>query len=559
MLKRTVRLPLWFLVLFCILPGRAIVQAQPTHAAPQPPGPIRSLLAEWGRSLKPFARDRNTVVFTTSLEQCTGCCSSAINDIVRALEGAGMNANIVVLVGARFPEEVATVRRLFKHPNVVADAGGTGWAALGAPRDVPCLYLLSPGGGVLFRWDDVQHNLFLPTMVNALRWTFQAPRAIRPAAEVKLAEAKDARVLDAYSPFSDGRSVTFVDPRAGLIHRFSVTDGRALSTVSLPDTASLRFRRPTDNPDYWKMLQEHYSPLHRLYAVGPNVATGGQLVLGEFHTGYDSTLMGDGRKRIDLLKAMCVGEMAGGQLGALRAYAVPSGYVVPPVVADSAGRFIAPYQWDTGRMQISTQERLDSGYVLARSSPATATFEPLAPLRELGVRLGTTLDPVMSVLPCAGANGSLFFYDEVNTILCRLDTVDGGPGMRIVPLWNGAAFKGAAVNAAISHVELLPRLADGASPAAPEPVTALEDRSVHGLATDGAHLDIVAVQTINDRDLVTVRRARADGTIIDEVAFSRAKDSPVSAYPIGYRDGMLMVLVKWEKARWIITSLRLPE
>lgn len=515
---------------------------------------LRDALGGWSRAFKGFSRARPTVVFTSSLAQCAGCCASAVNGVLGLIEGAGWDANIVVLIATDQPEEVGAVRRLFKHPNVIADVNRRTWKALRAREDVPCVYVLSASGEVLARRPDIQHRYVDVAALNALRWRGGAPREIRPEWAVKLAESKENVVLDTYSPSLNGDLLTFVDPRAGAMYTFNVRDGKVRARFVLEDSVALRFQRPEDNPIVWKSMFEHISQINLPYAA---VRGGGDtlLLLGMFHTGYDPMGEIGGRKHYRFRKQLCIATVLGDRVLTVRPCVESVGSLMPPFAFGPGRDVVGAYEWYGGTGNPTPRMVHDSGSVLGRTvpsatEPSASVFHPMLSIARLERSLGESIRPDLSVIPCVRASGDYVFFDATNELLCRY--VEASDSVTV--LWNGAvpaeadreATRGSQIRQAMPN-EIVEESTEEAT----------NDRTVFGVASEGPYVDVVAVQTIGRRDVVVVRRVALDGRIIEEVSVSRNGDAAVSAYPAGYRAGCLQLLVKWKRARWYITGVRL--
>ncbi|MBS1914607.1 MAG: hypothetical protein JST22_21670 [Bacteroidetes bacterium] len=539
------------LVLLLIVPCDIRAQSRAKHAGRDN---ARTVLTEWKKALKPFNPAAPTIAFTTTTEQCSGCCASAINDIVRQIDAQQWKVNVVVLVGTEYPEEIAAVRKLFNPPNIIPDRSERTSIALGARQDTPCMIVIAADGTILYRWSDIQHNYVSSAVVSALRWKVQPPATIRPAWEVRIAEAKENIILAAQSPNCVGDDLFFVDPRPNVIYDYSVVSGHLQRTFEIPDTVTFRFKRPADNPQYWTSVREHYAPLVKVeYATRPK-GSDTLRVLASFHTRYDSSTMPDGKKLVMWRREQCATSIQAGNVLGIQVIKESAGYISPEIVVDSVGNFIGPYTWDDGRDQLTKEVRHDSGFVLARSSSSGAKFIPMVSFHDLEQQVKARLNPVIDPLICAGRSDTLYFFDEVNGILCR---VTGGaapskPGL--IPLWNGTALLSVAAVAKADTVALLPHAVPDIvhSDLTPTSLDAV------GLSYGEGRLDLVSIEEIGPRKQsnVVVHSCALDGKITSEVAFARAGDEAVEASPIGYRDGCLMVLVKWKKARWIITGVR---
>jgi len=83
-------------------------------------------------------------------------------EITRAIEGYGLDADVLVVVAADADGEGLALRDRFIATNVSEDTRGITTAELRADGTLPDMYVIDPTGTVTAHFRDIQHNNVIP-------------------------------------------------------------------------------------------------------------------------------------------------------------------------------------------------------------------------------------------------------------------------------------------------------------------------------------------------------------------------------------------------------------
>lgn len=497
---------------------------------------VGAALQQWRKKAATFDTAKPTLLFTTSIMGCAGCCASAINHMIGVAGAAGIDANILVVVATPIPREGLAMRKLFKTRNVAEDADNVLSSVFHTNGLLPDLYVLDAGDRVLHRHQDLQHNYLEDS---TLRRYLPIPERNRGDTVslhsfIQLQEDDDHIIGDIRSVHMDtgSRTLEFLETRQNAIYRFGVDSGQLMAVYPVDSSIAWHFKKPGDRDDWWADLAEAYQPLVKYDGI-IHRGNDTSYVLAELFTHYTATIDSTGEKprtNIRWEKGLCVLKVADGR--ALSVDTVETSPWYPYGEAIALGNdILSAGLWGGSLMEyVDPQHANDSLYTFVLISNGDYRIKPIVRTTELQALSGRTFNRRYRGLMCSSSNGELFYISKGNGIFLR--------GWRSSDSLEYSLITMAGVLARDSGVSVMDM--------------ATNDAQVHTLLLD--------TDTPDTQPGLYVQAYDMAGRFLGEKIIRTDADDPLlAARIIGYDGTDAYVLMKQRTARWSIARLSLSE
>ncbi len=525
------------------------------RASAQPDTAIAHTLLQWSTNVQGISAERPYVLFLISVADCVGCGVTAVNRAMKGVEEEALPVNVIVVVAAQAPREGLALKKMFMTSSVVEDSPARLKEIFGFEGNTPGMVVVR-GGRVVHRQEDIQHD---PVDMEGLRRASTSDSnevdgssivVDRPAIGVQLQEDDDL-VLTAHSPKVDSRNrmVTFFDGAQNDLFRFGLDRGERVGRLVVPGEIGLHFHDAMDTNGVWSTLIENYNPLARVDDIIRSSLDTLE-VMARMFTGYDLIQLPNGRQQARLTAAMIVLTLrvTADSMELLSLQPMPQSSYVSVTSPSSSMQQLEPLFYvgcvvPERALADTTWERThaDSLFTLMAFCGDSLRATPILVLHEEERRFGMASD-IRYEKHIASAGGWLYYFDVGNGAFLR-----GQP--TCVSLEYEPIELGGVTTAMYNHRYSLkkgPVRIDSAM---------VGQLTVDGIMTNGgdvAHVVLSGVDTTQRRNWVVVQEYRHGGYTGETIYRYTIGDRFVKVIPAGYDGREIVVLVKWETARWTI-------